>query len=55
MKQSLYTPKRSINKLGIGYCGACGKISKFKKVEDKWVCDKCGYGSLRIFDHHYKR
>jgi len=59
MKQSLYKPKRSINKLALGYCSGCGKLVKLKKIKFddkyKWVCESCSYANLRIFDHNYKR
>lgn len=46
---------RSINRKGIGYCGACGVMVKFDKDRDeKWACRSCGYTSARIFDTNHK-
>jgi len=40
---------------GIGYCTACGKMTKFEKIDNKWECQSCGYRNPRIFDKSYRK
>jgi len=57
LREKEYNDKqvRSINKKGIGYCGACGMFVKFTHKELQWFCEKCGYKNSKINDVNYKR
>jgi hypothetical protein len=46
---------RSINEIGLGYCGACGMFNKMHNVDGKWECKSCGYRNIRLFDHNTKK
>lgn len=55
IEKKLNAITKSINKVGIGYCGACGKMTTLDNEESQWICRMCGYKNNNIYDQRHQR